>query len=335
MKSNLKFWLAGICSILIIQLFQSCEDDVQVVADPEFIPVVYCLLDPQDTIQTVRVSRVFQSRDQFSAWENLYDGYLKDSINKIYLEQIDDQGEHEIWKFSFDKQIRQANDSVFVYTCLYTSPCKPSFSTTYQLYAYFPETKTMVSSKIKTLSKIQLFDPAVVPGRKMVIDPTQPYVIRWMGATGTGFYQNSFLIHFLEEESGQITGKTISMPSSIFLPDTDVDLFSLNVGGMRLLQTLKSQIPVKDGVRRKLTTLDFTFYFGGHEIALFANSGMNPKGPEGTVVDFTNFDNARGVFSSMSLIQLNGLSLCDQSTDTIAMHSLTKNLNFLSSHEDF
>jgi type IV secretory pathway VirB4 component len=101
------------------------------------------------------------------------------------------------------------------------------------------------------------------------------------------------------------------------------------------LLSLKNQIPVKEGVRRKLTTIDFTFYYGGTEIALFANSGLSPKGLEGTVQDFSNLDNARGLFSSLSTIQVNALFLSNQSIDTIALNSVTKPLNFLKSHEEF
>ncbi len=116
---------------------------------------------------------------------------------------------------------------------------------------------------------------------------------------------------------------------SIVLQYTNEPILSQNVGGMHLLLSPKNQIPVKEGVRRKLTTIDFTFYFGGTEIALFANSGLSPKGLEGTVQDFSNLDNARGLFSSLSTIQVNGLFLSNQSIDTIALNSVTKPLNFL------
>lgn len=320
---------------LLIPATQSCEENVQVLAAPEFIPVVYCLLDPQDSIQTVRVSRVFQDRSRQSDWENKYDGYLDDTLKLVYLEQVGDQAVHKTWEFTCGTQLRQPDDSVFASTYLFTTTFRPEYSSDYQLYVYFPEIKTMVSSKITTLGKVQLIDPSFVPGRKVVIDPTQPYVIRWSGAEGTSYYQGIFHINYLEEEAGQITGKTILMPMNIVLQYNDAAVFSQNVSGMHLLQTLRDQIPAREGVRRKITALDFSFYYGGTEIAIFANSGMNPKGPEGMVLDFSNLDNARGIFSSISTVQVNGLSLSNSSVDTISKHILTKPLNFLSSHEEF
>jgi hypothetical protein len=318
-----------------LPLLESCEENIQVLAPPEFIPVVYCLLNPSDTVQTVRISRVFQDRNEMSAWEKRYDGYIGDSLNQIYLETVGEQGVYETRDFTFATQTRQSHDSIFACTYLFTAAFKPEFSKNYNLYIYFPETRIMVSSNIQTLSKVHLIDPAMVPGRKVVIDPSQPYVIRWTSAVGTSYYQGIFHVNYLEEETGQITGKSICMPMRIVLQYSNHTELSQEVGGVHLLQTLKEQIPVKDGVRRKLTNLDFSFYYGGDEIALFANSGMNPKGPEGMVLDFSNFDNARGIFSSISSIEVKGLTFSNQAIDTIANHFLTKQLNFLTSNEDF
>jgi len=335
MNQKIRYLLICLAAALIIPPFHSCEEDVQVLASPEFIPVVYCLLNPADSIQTVRVSRVFQDRQQLSDWEREFDRYIGDSLNQIYLEHVGEQGDHKIWNFSFDKRIRLAGDSVFAITLLFTTPYVPDFTSDYQLYVYFHETKTMVSSKIRTLSKVRLIDPAMVPGRKMVIDPTQPYIIRWNSAAGASCFQGIFQINYLEEESDQITGKSIEMPMAVVFQYADQAVLSQNVSGTHLLQSLKTQIPFKTGVRRKLTSIDFSFYYGGTEMALFTNSGMNPKGPEGMVLDFSNFINARGMFSSISSIEVSGLSLSAASLDTIALNPITKTLNFLSSHEDF
>jgi len=321
--------------ILMTGSFQSCEEDVLIMGTPEFIPVVYCLLNPADSVQTVRVSRVFQDHDQLSAWEQKFDRYLADTLKMVYLEQIGDLQEHTIWTFTSYKQIRQSDDSAFTSTYLYTTNFRPDFSSNYKLYVYFPDTRTMVSSSIRTLAKTQLIDPAIVPGRKIVIDPSQGYTVRWSAPMESAYYQGIFHINYLEEESGQITGKTIELPMSIRLAEAALPIVSQTLTGQRFLLTLKEQIPIAAGTRRKLTTLDFTFYSGGPEIALFANSGLNPKGLEGTVVDFSNLDNARGLFSSITSISIKGLRLSDSSIDSLASNSLTKSLNFLSSHEDF
>lgn len=331
-------WLSLLTMLSLLSglslLSTSCEEDVNVFAPEKFIPVVYCLLDPADSVQTVRVSRVFQDRKQLSEWENTFDRYLADSSNRIYIEQIGNNGKRIKWNFDYSKQIRSGSDTVFACTNLFTAVFKPGYSEEYQLYVYFPETKTMASAKIRTLARVSLIDPAIVPGRKLVIDPTQAYVIRWNSAPGTAYFQGIFHINYMEKDAEQITGKTVSMPLRAVLQYPDKTLISQNVSGLHLLQTLAELIPVRDGVRRKLTGFDFTFYYGGTELALFANSGMNPKGSEGMVVDFSNLDNARGIFSSLSYQRVIGILLSDQTQDTIALSPLTKNLNFLLCHED-
>lgn len=329
-------WLSWLSLLsLLMAVITSCEEDVNVFAPQEFIPLAYCLLDPEDSVQTVRVSRVFQDRKQLTQWDEIYDGYLADSGNRVYVEQIGANGERRQWNFRFSKQMRTANDTVFACTSLFTADLKPGYAEEYQLYVYFPETKTMASAKIRTLSRVNLIDPALVPGRKLVIDPTQPYVVRWNTAPGTAYYQGIFHINYLEKDSAQITAKSVSMPLRAVLHYPDLTIVSQNVSGIHLLQTLAGQIPVLEGVKRKLTGFDFTLFYGGEELALFANSGMNPKGSEGMVVDFSNLDNARGIFSSLSSLEVVGIPLSDQTQDTIALSPITKHLNFLLCNEDF
>lgn len=320
---------------LAVFILTSCEENVVVFAPQEFIPVVYCLLNPMDSVQTVRVSRLFQDKRNQADWQNNYDEYLSDTLNRIYIENIDSLGRRTTTHFKWAEQLRPDNDSVYARTDLFTAELSPGYKTVYQLYVYFPEIMKIVSGKIKTLSGIQIIDPAVVPGRKLVIAPSQPYVIRWYGSEQSQYFQGVIDVNYLEEDSSQIVSRSVRMIlSPVVESQTDV-LNSQNIGGMHLLLTLRKLIPVKAGVRRKMADLDFTFYYGGAELAIFANSGLDPKGLEGTVVDFTNLDNGRGLFSSISSIRITGVPLAEQSIDTIALHEVTRSLNFLKSHEDF
>ncbi len=333
-KSRKYYFLVMICGLLGY-LFHSCESDIELFSSPKFTPVVYCLLNPQDSVQTVRVSRVFQNRDKLLEWEETFDDYLKDTTTRIYIESIDEQGMRKIIDLSYSEKFRTSDDSLFASTDIYTCRLKPSHLNAYSLYVYFPETKTMASGKIKPIAPVQLIDPAIVPGRKMVIDPTQAYVLRWFGSPGTAYYQGTFYINYLEKISGEIRSKRMAMTLNPVLEYPDEAIFSQNVSGTALLQALKANIPQLDSVSRKIVNLDFTFVYGGVELALFSNSGINPRGLSDRVADYTNLDNARGVFSSISRIHVYGIPLSEQSIDTIAMNQITKNLNFVSSYEEF
>ncbi len=335
MNRSFKYGILAFAIALMGSIFQSCNQDIDLFAPPRFTPVVYCLLNPQDSIQTVRVSRVFQNRGQLLEWEETYDNYLSDTTKRIYVERIDDDGARTIVDFSHSEKLRSASDSLFASTDLYTCKLKPTHLSEYSLYAYFPETRTMASGKIKPIAPVQLIDPAIVPGRKMVIDPSQAYILRWFGSPGTAYYQGTFFINYLEKKSGEIQSKRLAMTLNPVLEYPDEAVFSQNVSGTFLLQTLKENIPVLDSVSRKIVNLDFTFVYGGVELALFSNSGINPLGLSDRVYDYTNLDNARGVFSSISRLHVYGIPLSEQSADTIALNSITKNLNFVSTDEEF
>ena len=43
--------------LLLFPFYYSCEDDIEVFSGEESVPIVYCLLNPYDTVQYVRISR--------------------------------------------------------------------------------------------------------------------------------------------------------------------------------------------------------------------------------------------------------------------------------------
>jgi hypothetical protein len=320
--------------IISILFFQSCEQNVDIFTESKFTPVIYCLLNPQESVQTLRVSRVFQDRAEQTQWEIKYDDHLEDSNNRMYIESIDLDGQRHNTYFEFSEKLQPVGNH-FADTRLYTCQLKPLQASSYQLYVYFPEIKTMASAKIQVLSPINLIDPSTVPGRKMVIDPTQPYVIRWQGAKGSAYFQGILHINYLEKKLDEIQGKTVSMIMDPVLQYPEESVFSQNLSGNHLLKFLEESIPVTDSVKRKLLDFDFTFIYGGEELALFTNSGINPLGLSDRVSDYSNIDNARGVFSSISSLKVYGIPICSQSADTIAINDITKNLNFVLSDEEF
>src|SRR5210317_1130425 len=106
MNRSFKYGLLSLAIALTGSIFQSCDQDIDLLTPPEFTPVVYCLLNPQDSVQTARISRVFQDRGQLLEWEREYDNYLSDTTKRIYLETIDEKGYRSITDFSFSEKFR-------------------------------------------------------------------------------------------------------------------------------------------------------------------------------------------------------------------------------------
>jgi len=304
-------------------------------APPEFIPVVYCLLDPDKDVQTLRISRVFQNNNEYSQWPYTYNGNFKDTSFIAYIEMVHGSGARSICWFSFLKEQRSENDSEFAITQIFETKLKPESSTYYQVYVYFPVLQTMVSASTLTVSNVSIIDPMLVPGRKLVILPNQPYTLRWIGSQGTFYYQGIFKINYLEKELNEIRPKSIEIVMRPILQEPDEGIFSQNLTGTRVLKSLRDKIPINASITRKIINVDFSLYYGGVELALFSHTGVDPAGPMGMALDYSNLDNARGVFSSLTSKTVYNLTLAEQTIDTIALHLITKPLNFLRYDEDF
>jgi len=321
--------------LLLLRILYSCEQEIQVNAPPEFIPVVYCLLDPDKDVQTLRISRVFQDKNGYSEWDDTYDSNFKDTSFIAYIEMVDGSGERSIWWFSYVEEMRSDNDSVFAITQIFETTLKPILSTNYQMYVYFPVLQTMVSASTLTVSNVSIIDPMLVPGRKLVILPNQPYTLRWIGSQGTSYYQGIFKINYLEKELNEIRSKSIEIVMRPILQEPDEGFFNQNLTGTRVLKSLRDKIKINASITRKIINVDFSLYYGGVELALFSHTGVDPAGPMGMALDYSNLDNARGVFSSLTSKAVYSLALAEQTIDTIALHLITKPLNFLEYDEDF
>jgi hypothetical protein len=103
--------------LILVWILTACQQDVDLYTESKFTQVKYCLLNPQDTVQKLRVSRVFQDRTEQTKWEVQYDEYLNDSNNRMYIESIDQDGQRHNTYFEFSEKL-QNDDNHFADTRL-------------------------------------------------------------------------------------------------------------------------------------------------------------------------------------------------------------------------
>lgn len=312
-----------------IALIAGCEDQIDILAPPEFIPVVYCLLDPDQDVQKLRISRVFQESDPKKISDPLVNSY------KVWMESRNENNDRELFNFYYVTERTERFQNQTHITHLFESEMKPERTTVYQLYVYFPELNKMVSGTTKTVGDVSIIDPAIVPGREIVLHPYESYTFRWSTGQSSSYYQGVIRINYLEKENHEISSKSVDLVMRPILTEPDLVYFNQNLTGIGFLNNLKENIPIISVVERKLISLDYSLYHGGYELMLFSQAAVNPNAFSNMTSDYSNLDNGRGVFSSLTALSVNNLSFAEQTIDTLAFHPLTKSLNFISSDEDF
>ena len=70
---------------LILFIGVSCETDIDIIPDhTKTVPIIYSIIDPYDTIQTVRIERSFIVRDK--------EGAKLDNPDSLYFDSVNVQG---------------------------------------------------------------------------------------------------------------------------------------------------------------------------------------------------------------------------------------------------
>ena len=102
----IKYWLS------IVLLMCSCEQGLVVLAPGIEVPVVYCLLNPMDTIHQLRIERLYQGQQSAFQTGNIHDSIYFDDVSEIELEFINTYGE-SISSHRFTSQLLSKDDGKF------------------------------------------------------------------------------------------------------------------------------------------------------------------------------------------------------------------------------
>ncbi|MFC2097219.1 hypothetical protein ACFLSI_02675 [Bacteroidota bacterium] len=116
-----KLYIKIICSFLLLVILLSCETKVDIIDEKENITIVYCLINPTDTIQYVRIEK------SYTGSENPYDmAKISDSIyyNNASVKLESWNGEYKFntitlqpyYEVNKDQGIFARNDHLVYYT---------------------------------------------------------------------------------------------------------------------------------------------------------------------------------------------------------------------------
>lgn len=170
----------------------SCSEELEVVADSGYSPVVYCILDPADSVHYLRIGKSYLAfgnarenppdSDSLVYDENFY-AYLVENING---EETGDIHYFEPAEVNF-------RDSGFFNSEnleLMKVNCQLTLGSEYSLYIFSPDLPDLIVGTTRVIRPARILDPVYYPGREITILPDQGYVMRWTAFTGLNNVQS-------------------------------------------------------------------------------------------------------------------------------------------------
>jgi hypothetical protein len=333
MKKKVLFGL--LFSILIS--ISSCESDIDLIYESTGKPVVYCLLNPTDSIQYLRVSRSFIVRGNPNGQVIPADSLVLDADFYSYLEYERPDGTREISYFE-TSGINQRDSGMFPREGLvvFQTSCRVQGGTDYGLYIHFPKLPRLVAGTVRVVNPIEILDPNPLPGREVTLLKDQGYLMRWTNSIKFAVYQAAVRFVFMEGDRNSQIRREVLMPQTLVYGDTDAAILTSYLNGAGFVKDLVSSLaPPDSGLRRKIIGFDLLITTGGPELAVFTRSGQNAVAAFTGLDEYSNLDGVVGIYSSNTFIGAYNNRFSDITVNYLSGSEQTRHLGFLKFNEDF
>lgn len=185
-----------------------CNNDVQISAPYQDIPVVYCILNPADTVHYLRLEKSFNG--EASALEMAQEPdsiYYPDA--QVILERWEDGDKQQEW-FMLPVTVTPREAGLFVSdpNRLYSLNANLEPDQEYRLQVEIPSTQKTVTAQTHLVSNFRIIKPEYY--RKSL--PFSSYdnytLVEWVTAKHTRVYHLSVRFHYLEVDGLDTTFQT-------------------------------------------------------------------------------------------------------------------------------
>lgn len=319
--------------------FYSCSTDFEINAEKQDITVVYGLLDQNDSIQYVKITKAFLG--DVSAYEMAKDPALSSYGDDIDVEVTETTNGNIGRKFYLQKTIITNKDTGIFYEPkqeVYYFQSVPflKFGCTYQITI-----TNKVTGRVTTASTILIKDFTIQKPAYNIHNPLIGFVnqngeygiydAQWRSAVNGRLYEPYFRFHY--KEVNKTTLKTfetsidwlLSSVKSEKLDGSEDMIISYNTESF--YKYLQAKIPVNTNLDRVIGNIEFIVPVGSDDLSIYIDLNK----PSTSIVEerpaFTNIANGVGIFSSRYIKKLS-FKFTQYSIDKLINGEYTAQLGF-------
>jgi hypothetical protein len=350
-----------------IALFASCDNDLQIIADWKDVPVVYGILNAEDSVHYIKLNKAFLGRgdvmmmaqefdslhyagedvglrllEQEKAWIPSQNGEGWLTISTIELEPTDEFEKPE-GAFSSPTQI------------IYKSSAQINAEALYSAEVYRKSNDTLIAftqNPITILSPVKITRPNSFSPLTITPNGYVPKV-EWKSVSGGDMYELSMNFNYIEFPNSiqvPVSGEadTISIEfnfqSRLSSNSNGGDQMSHSIDFYQFLNFIASNIPEDPTVRRLVVgmeaaqvvsgfaithaCLEFTLLAAGEDLSTYLVLNQNSSSLVLDRPEYSNIENGIGILSSRTFHIVENVKITNSSNDEIATNDVTKHLNF-------
>lgn len=321
--------------IIITPFFYSCEDEVDVFSGEPSVPIIYCLLNPFDSVQYVRIGRTYIVEKGTIGIPNSADSLFFPGEIEVSLERWNEDIVEETILFEPYNEVSK-DEGLFPSDLnkLFRTDRKIFPNTKYVLYVYLKDRELILDAEAMMVGELNVIDPFPLPERRMTLSIDQDYVMRWDLAPEAWIYQAVVTFHYDEIIGTDTIQKSFDWVQNVSQPDfLTREFITMRLNGARFYQEMNNSIEQNSAVKRKAVDISITFYFGGVELRFYVESIKPSSSILQEKPSYSNFNYCEGVFSSLATKKIDGIELSNIFIDSIAGSKMTENLSFVNSKD--
>ena len=314
----MKNYLRNLSIVLVCSLFLgSCETEFELVNNEPLKPIVYCLINPYDSIHYARIEKSVKGKGGVLTQIQNSDSLYFEGLN---VELVGLKNLNEVWKYRMHERTWEKEPGIFASDDhrLYVLERELNNEIdSIQIVVHDLADQMLAQSRIKQVNQNYFSSPK--PWESQIgFYREKPYMISFGGL------QLTITVHLTEFYEDSVSLKSISWTT---LDGFDPDSPGYKLTEERFFNRLKMSL--RDGQEvqsRVLRSIDFEGLRWSQDVQDYMDTWLLRA--ESDYPPFSNLENAWGIFASFATVKKTGMILDYISNDSLCNGRLTKGLKF-------
>lgn len=311
-------------------VLNSCDNDLDLVADYKDIPVVYALVNPSDTAQYFRVERVFvdpetsaleiaQNPDSLY-YENLSVQLIRPNGNAVSLERVDGNQEG----FVREEGVFASSPNI-LYKVKTSELGALQDGNQIDLQIDRQDESPLITATTTIVGETDLLFPR--SETNITFEYDRDILFRWKGSSSAEIYNVTMLMYVQEFDGSELTEKVLTYPIAKNVTDQEFEFLGLN-----FFSFLASNLdPDPNIIARFFNGIDVIVTAGGSELAQIvrlnlANTGITSSQ---AIPTFSNVSEGLGIFTAIDQTVERGFGIAPITRDSLINSVLLSGYNFM------
>lgn len=319
--------------LLFVFTFNSCSNDLEVLADYKESAAIYGLLDPNMSIQFIKINKVFTNKNsKASDVAKISDSLYFDSITP---ELVEIGTGRRIPLFRANILLKDSGYFANSPNYLYVTNERVYSNQNYRFEMTLPGSKQVVTSETNMVNT-PFFQLPVNFGQKVFSVQTVGTVpIAFSSPKKGKVFDAYFYFNYIEVNKADTnikTKKTISwkvLRSYRTLSDKGDEFVLQRIPGILFFDMLVTSIPKNPDVFRRFDLCEMELVSGNLELDTYMQASVPSIGIVQKQSDYTNIKNGIGLFASRNTVYIDQIKIADVTKLILTTNDDYKGLGFV------